>query len=109
MNDIVLAGSIAAITVVVLTVGRHRLRTGRWGPQENPHCPISGHRRLHGAHGLHATGTTRDRFTRRPGHRDRGKLRHSTYRDRGSLTLTPETRLTKMTPKAAAVCQVRNP
>jgi len=31
MNDIVLAGSIAAITVVVLTVGRHRLRTGQWG------------------------------------------------------------------------------
>ena len=30
MNDFVLAGSIAAITVVVLTVGRHRLRTGKW-------------------------------------------------------------------------------
>lgn len=30
MNDIVLAGSIAAITVVVLTVGRYRLRTGKW-------------------------------------------------------------------------------
>lgn len=31
MNDIVLAGSIAAITIVVLTVGRYRLRTGKWG------------------------------------------------------------------------------
>lgn len=31
MNDIVLAGSIATITIVVLTVGRHRLRTGKWG------------------------------------------------------------------------------
>lgn len=31
MNDIVLAGSIAVISIVVLTVGRHRLRTGKWG------------------------------------------------------------------------------
>jgi glucose-6-phosphate isomerase len=31
MNDIVLAGSIAAVTIVVLTVGRYRLRTGKWG------------------------------------------------------------------------------
>lgn len=44
MNDFVLAGSIAAITVVVLTVGRHRLRTGKWERRRILICPISGHR-----------------------------------------------------------------
>lgn len=31
MNEFILSLSIIAVTVVVIIVGRHRIRTGRWG------------------------------------------------------------------------------